>query len=256
MAVMFISFSVSTVSNRGKDDLISVKLTIIQAIRDAVDSDFSIQDALDRGYGNLTAIARVLKPAVEERLSREVKIESLVTSLKRLRSRYKIVAKDILNVIMNSTVTVRTDVAKVSVEKRRKTLEAVGSLLLGYREEFLQISESIDAITLLFDQRLYDDVIKLFRGDEVIESTANLAAIIVRSPIEIIKTPGCAASFITQLSRRHINIEDTISCYTDTIIVVSMVDASRAFAALTDYIASARRLKMGGSRERRVGKRA
>ena len=236
--------------------MISVKLTIIQAIRDAVDSDFSIQDALDRGYGNLTAIARVLKPVVEERLSREVKIESLVTSLKRLRSRYKIVAKDILNVIMNSTVTVRTDVAKVSVEKRRKTLEAVGSLLLGYREEFLQISESIDAITLLFDQRLYDDVIKLFRGDEVIESTANLAAIIVRSPIEIIKTPGCAASFITQLSRRHINIEDTISCYTDTIIVVSMVDASRAFAALTDYIASARRLKMGGSRERRVGKRA
>jgi hypothetical protein len=147
----------------GIADLISVKPTIIQAVRDVVDSDLSIQDALDRGYGNLTAIARVLKPAVEERLGREVKIESLVTSLKRLRGKYKVVSEDVLDVVMNSTVTVRTDVAKVSVEKRKKTLEAVGNLLLSYREEFLQISESIDAITLLFDQRLYDDVVKMFR---------------------------------------------------------------------------------------------
>ena len=234
----------------GTIDLISVKPTLIQAVRDVVDSDLSIQDALDRGYGNLTAIARVLKPVVEERLGREVKIESLVTSLKRLKMKYRVVAEDVLDVVMNSTVTVRTDVAKVSVEKRRKTLEAVGSLLLSYREEFLQISESIDAITLLFDQRLYEDVVKLFRSDEILESTTNLAAIIVRSPMKIIKTPGCAVSFITQISRRHINIEDTISCYTDTIIVVSMVDAGRAFAALTDYIASARRMKKDTKRGR------
>ncbi len=233
-------------------DSISVKTTLIQAVRDVVDSDLSIQDALYRGYGNLSAIARVLKPLVKERIRREVKVESIVTSLKRIRGRYKVAPKDILNVVMNSTVTVRTDVAKVSVEKRKKTLEAVGEILLSYREEFLQISESIDAITLLFDQRLYSEVVKLFRGDEILESSKELAAIIVRSPIEIIRTPGCAASFITQLSRRHINIEDTISCYTDTIIVVNMVDAGRAFAALTDYIASARRLKEEAAKKRRV----
>ncbi|MEM3734043.1 MAG: hypothetical protein QW158_03745 [Nitrososphaerales archaeon] len=236
-------------------DSILVKPTIMQVLRDVIDGDLSIQDALYRGYGNLTAIARVLKPLVEERLGRAVKVESLITSLKRLRGRYKVLSKDILTVVMNSTVSVRTDVAKVSVEKRKKTLEAVGEILLSYREEFLQISESIDAITLLFDQRLYSEVVKLFRDDEILESSTNLAAIIVRSPIEIIKTPGCAASFITQLSRRHINIEDTISCYTDTIIVVSMVDAGRAFTALTEYIAYARRLKESTAKQRKVEQR-
>jgi hypothetical protein len=32
-----------------------------------------------------------------------------------------------------------------------------------------------------------------------------------------------------QLSRKSVNIEDTVSCFTDTIMVVSIKDAGRAF---------------------------
>jgi len=63
----------------------------------------------------------------------------------------------------------------------------------------------------------------------------------VQSPEEIIKTPGCALVFYNQLARRRINIEDTVSCYTDTIIIVKMEDVARAFNALTDLIAESRK---------------
>jgi len=50
-----------------------------------------------------------------------------------------------------------------------------------------------------------------------------------------------AQSFYNTVSRRHINIEETMSCYTETIIVLAMEDVSKAFAALTDLITEARR---------------
>ena len=67
------------------------------------------------------------------------------------------------------------------------------------------------------------------------------AAITVHSPKEITTTPGCISAFYNQLWRRQVNVEDTVSCYTDTIMVVDMKDASRAFEALTELIGEEQR---------------
>lgn len=218
-----------------------VKQTISSAVKDAIEGDLSLQDALQRGYGNVSAIARLIAPQVERSIGGTVNMESLITSVKRIRGDYHPPQTQISKIIAESIVNVRTDVAKVSVEKTKRTLEVVRRLLSTYQEEFLQVSESISAITLIVDQRMLDIVIQHFREDDVLEKEPNLAAIIMHSPEEIIRTPGCAVAFYNQVSRRHVNIEDTISCYTDTIIVVRMPDISRAFTALTDLIADARK---------------
>jgi hypothetical protein len=44
------------------------------------------------------------------------------------------------------------------------------------------------------------------------------------------------SAFYDQLSRRHVNVEDLESCYTDTIIAVMMKDVGRAFEALMELI--------------------
>ncbi len=71
---------------------------------------------------------------------------------------------------------------------------------------------------------------------EFLEEGEGGAAITVHSPEEIQTTPGCISAFYNQLSRRKVNVEDTVSCYTDTIMVVDMKDASRAFEALTELV--------------------
>ena len=80
----------------------------------------------------------------------------------------------------------------------------------------------------------------MFTCQDILEVESDLAAIIVHSPEGIIKTPGCAIAFYNQLAARHINIEDTVSCYTDTIVLVKMSDVGKAFNALTDLISSIR----------------
>ncbi len=218
-----------------------VKLTISRAVKEVVDGDISIQDSLQRGYGNVSAIARLIAPKVEAAVGHEVNTESLITSIKRIRGDYKQPSAQVSRIIAESVVNVRTDIAKVSVEKTKRALETVRRLLATHQEGFLQVSESISAITLIIDQRLLENVIAPFREEDILEKETNLAAIIMHSPKEIIKTPGCAVAFYNQVSRRHVNIEDTVSCYTDTIIAVRMADINQAFTALTDLISDARK---------------
>ena len=218
-----------------------VKQTISRAVKEAVDRDLSIQDSLQYRYGNISAIARLIGPKVEASVNHKVNIESLITSIKRIRGDYKAPPADVTRIISGSMINVRTDIAKISIENTKRSLETVRKMLAVNQEEFIQVSESISAITLIIDQRMIEKIITPFNGDVILEKEINLAAIIINSPETIVKTPGCLTAFYNQVSRRHVNIEDTVSCFTDTIIVVRMKDVGQAFAALTDLISEARK---------------
>ncbi len=221
---------------RHNDTKLVNDVSIASAAREQIDFDLSVQDAFARDYVNVSALARILKPAVERRVGKKVKVGSLVTSLKRLRREYKPAPTDIRRVIAGSIVNVRTHVSKLSVEKTGKTLELVGEMLSKHHDEFIQVSESLSAITLIFDQRLHKRIRSGLSHTTMLEEGDFYAAIIVQSPPEIVSTPGCIMSFYNQLARRHVNIEDTVSCYTDTIIVVKMKDVGKAFESLTELI--------------------
>jgi len=218
-----------------------VKQTISRAVKEAVDRDLSIQDSLQYRYGNISAIARLIEPKVEASVNHKVNIESLITSIKRIRGDYKAPPVDVTRIISGSMINVRTDIAKISIENTKRSLETVRKMLAVNQEEFIQVSESISAITLIIDQRMIEKIITPFNGDVILEKEINLAAIIINSPETIVKTPGCLTAFYNQVSRRHVNIEDTVSCFTDTIIVVKMKDVGQAFAALTDLISESRK---------------
>jgi len=183
----------------------------------------------------------MLQPRISEKLGRDVNIESIITSMKRLRGVYTAASKEIREVIGESVVNVRTNVSKVSVEKTRKTLEAVSAMLASHQHDFLHVSESISSITLIFDQKLHKRIRDRLPDSVILEEGDDYAAIIVQSPIKIRTTPGCLINFYNQIARRHVNIEDTVSCHTDTIIVVKMKEVGKAFTALTDLISEERK---------------
>ncbi len=215
-------------------------MSLSKTVQFLIENDPTLQDALEKGYGNYSAIARMLKPKVEEMLGREVTIEGLITSVKRAKVRYK-PTTDYLGIIAGSFINLRTDVAKISLEKTRRNLERARRISADFPEEFFQVLEGATTLTLITDQRIFQKVRSLFKGEEILDERQNLAAIIVQSPRGIVETPGCIAAFYNPISRGQINIEETISCFTETIIVLRMEDAAKAFSLLTDLITNARR---------------
>ena len=57
-------------------------------MREEIDYDLSLQDALARDYANISAVSRMMQPRIQEKLGKEVNVESIITSLKRLRGVY------------------------------------------------------------------------------------------------------------------------------------------------------------------------
>ncbi|HEX9677524.1 ACT domain-containing protein [Nitrososphaera sp.] len=216
--------------------------SITNAVKEVVNNDLSFQDSLQRDYCNISALARIVKPQIDQMLSKNTSVESIITALKRSRRDYDVPERPIAAILAGSTVTVKTDVAKLSAAKSKKTIEKVAKSLTQNVDNYISMSESIMSITLIFDDALLDDVKAMFGQHDILEVEDDLAAIIVHSPEEIIKTPGCAIAFYNQLARRHINIEDTVSCYTDTIMLVRMDQVGKAFNALTDLISGSRKM--------------
>jgi aspartokinase len=215
--------------------------SITSVVNDIIATDLSYQDSLQNDYCNFSGLARVIKPEIERLLGRSANMESVVTAIKRARRFYHIRDKLISSILLGSTISVKTDVAKISTVKSKRTVEKVAKALTKNVNSFISVSESISSITLVFDDNLLNSVRELFASYDILEIDEDLAAIIVHSPEQIIKTPGCAIAFYNQISRRHINIEDTVSCHTDTIMIVKMNDVGRAFDAITKLISQVRR---------------
>ena len=225
-------------------------ISINRAVKEEVDLDFSIQDAIARDYANISALSRMMVPGIARRMRvrvKDVQEVGVASALKRLRGAYSAASPRVGEVIAGSIVNVRTHVSRLSVEKTRRSLQTVSSLLGDHQGDFIQVSESLSSITLIFDQRLHQKVRRALSGGEILEEGEECAAITVHSPREIMNTPGCISAFYDQLSRKDVNVEDTVSCYTDTIMVVSMRDASRAFEALTELIGEEQRKLQEGS---------
>ena len=216
--------------------------SITNAVKEVVNNDLSFQDSLQRDYCNISALARIVKPQVDQMLGKNTSTESIVTALKRSRRDYDVPERPIASILAGSTVSVKTDVAKLSAAKSKKTIEKIAKSLTQNVDNYISVSESIMSITLVFDDIVMSDVKDMFTQGDILEVEDDLAAIIVHSPEEIIKTPGCAIAFYNQLARRHINIEDTVSCYTDTIMLVKMDQVGKAFNALTDLISNSRKM--------------
>ena len=216
--------------------LVSNEKSITNAVKEVVNNDLSFQDSLQRDYCNISGLARIIKPQIDQIMAKNTSTESIVTALKRSRRDYNVPERPIALILAGSTVSVKTDVAKVSAAKTRKTVEKVAKSLTQNADNYISVAESMMSITLVFDAVLLDDVKAMFAHDDILEIEDDLAAIIVHSPEDIIKTPGCAIAFYNQLARRHINIEDTVSCYPDTIMLVRMDQVGKAFKALTPFI--------------------
>jgi len=219
--------------------------TVESLVFELISLDYNIQDALYREYANLSALSRLLKNEIKRRYGREVSLTAVMSAVKRSRTRIYPFYDAVYSILSKSSVSVRTNVAKLSISD--VSMGKILSILREFEENFIHISESLSAITLIFDESIMSEIKRALQEHKILEDKMGLAAITLHSPREIISTPGCALIIYSALAKFGINIEDTTSCYTSTIIVVEMKDVERAFSALTSLISYARERAKGSS---------
>lgn len=217
----------------------SSKESLAEKTRSYIDAHPSIKDCVSKGLVSYSSLARLIMKDLG--IDNE---EALMIACRRYADKLSVTSdheKDILKILKDSRLEMRTKICIVTAKNEWTVLHKMDNLFkdLWNENSIMQVVQSASAVTIIADRMLRDRIMDTVGRFNVIKIRENLVEIAVKSPEKIVDTSGVIAYLITNLSDAGINIEETVSCHTDTIFIVKESDMINAYSVLTRCIQSA-----------------
>lgn len=204
-----------------------VQLKISKSVEEVVEEYPALSYYLSRKLINYRALAREIQPKVAERVGREVKIQSIVTALRRLNFEKR--EERLREILSRSEISLVYDLCLVTSsltpETPKKVLEIHNKL-----EDYILL-QGLAFITVITKEEHFDFLRRLFR-QEILAKAKELAGVVVKSPAEIAFIPGVISRLTSVISAEGINIVEMLSSYSETLFVVAEKDALKCINAI------------------------
>ena len=213
--------------------------SIAEKTRVYIDAHPSVKDCVSKGLVNYSSLARAIMKELD--LDNE---EAVMIACRRYASKMGVSTDheiSILNILKDSRLEMRTKTCIVTAKNDWSVLHKMDNLFkdLWNEDSIMQIVQSASAVTIIADKMLKERIIDTVGRFNILKIRENLVEITVKSPEKIVETSGVIAYLITNLSDAGINIEETVSCHTDTVFIVGEYDMINAYSVLTKCIQSA-----------------
>ncbi|MBI2138987.1 hypothetical protein HYU13_05325 [Candidatus Woesearchaeota archaeon] len=208
-------------------------MSITKQAESFVISHPSVKDCLKNGLINYSSLSRTI--AHELSLGPKKDFHAILIACRRLKRKLTnddTAEKSILEILKKSKVEIKNKVIAVVLERSilAETIAALESEIKKKKAMYRYV-EGLSAITIITEE----DALPLIRKhcrQRIITENLNLAEIIIKSPPEIEATPGTYAYLCSLFGENNINIVETLSCWTDTIFLISENDVGKAMQVL------------------------
>ncbi len=187
----------------------------------------SIKDCLRAGIINYSKLSRKISKELD--IEKKTSMEAILIACRRFEAKIKnekILEDKILSILKNSELEIKNKIIVCIIEKARyldKILE-IEKNIQKKAETFYAI-EGTKVFTIITLEKYLEYLESIFEKS-IIRKTINLAMITIKSPKELETTPGVNAFIYSKFREQGINIIEQMSCWTDTIIVISENDIS------------------------------
>ena len=213
--------------------------SLAEKTRVYIDAHPSVKDCVSKGLVNYSSLARAIMKELD--LDNE---EAVMIACRRYASKMGVSTDheiSILNILKDSRLEMRTKTCIVTAKNDWSVLHKMDNLFkdLWNEDSIMQIVQPASAVTIIADKMLKERIIDTVGRFNILKIRENLVEITVKSPEKIVETSGVIAYLITNLSDAGINIEETVSCHTDTVFIVGEYDMINAYSVLTKCIQSA-----------------
>lgn len=214
-------------------------ITIPNAVEEIIKTKPFLENALVDGLINLSALARQLKPQIEERTGKTINEGAIVMALNRLVPRLSIVsAAKLKNVVKNiGDIIVRSDLTDYTFANSETLYEKEAELLAGLKDKnnvFCTFSQGVEETTIIISTIEAPLVDKIFHNEKVIAKSDNLSSITVKLPMSNSAAPGVYYYIFKKLAWENINIVEVISTTNEYTIIVADADIDAAFSILME----------------------
>lgn len=214
-------------------------ISIPVAVEEVVKKKPFLEGALVDGLINLSALARQIKPEVEERIGKEVNDSAVIMALNRLVPRLELMsAMKIKRVVENmGDIVVRSNLSDYTFVNT-STLYSLQARLLNevhaLKNVFCTFSQGIYETTLVVSDSITNLVQEIFADEKLVCKNTNLSLITVKLPSDNTICPGVYYYLFKELAWDNINVVEVISTANEFTIVVSDQDIHRAFSILME----------------------
>ncbi len=204
-----------------KTTLLDHMTSTAQKTKKYIDTHPSVKDCLKKGVLNYSKLSR--KIAKELQIANKTSMEAILVACRRYEAELKekeLLEEKIIEIFKNSELVIKNKIVVAVVDKNiyAGKLKEIEEQLRKDAEIFYAI-EGTKAITLVISEKNLGKLKTLFKK-HIIKLTKDLAMITIKSPEQIESTPGSLSYILSLFAERGINIQETMSCWTDTIIIV------------------------------------
>ncbi|MBI5392925.1 ACT domain-containing protein [Candidatus Woesearchaeota archaeon] len=193
----------------------------------------SIKNCLKNNLINYSKLSRLI--IKEMHLEKKTTKDALLIAARRYQTKLKKQQsneKEIIALLKKSEIEIKTKIVVFIVEK---SLYLDNLLDLEKRikkkADLFYTIEGTSAFTLITTEKYYDDCIEFFKH-KIVNESRELVMIIIKSSKDIEETPGVMAYLLSLFAENQVNVYEVMSCWTDTIFVITQNDLEKAMGFL------------------------
>jgi len=192
----------------------------------------SIKDCLKKGLVNYSALSRQI--AKDLGIEKKTSKEAILVAARRFRMKMgEIHSREnaILGLLKKSNVEIKNNIVIFTLEKYvyPDSLIEIEKVIKKEKALFFAI-EGTKTITIIVQEQSAELIEKHFRA-HIIDKIENLSLFTITSP-GIRTTPGVVSYISGMFFENDINIEEFMSCYDDTLIVIDSKETNKVIRFL------------------------
>lgn len=210
-------------------------IRVSEAVEHILLEDGFVIEAMQRGILNISAYAKEIHKAVEEKTMKPVQLGTIVVALSRFANTINQQHEFNPKVAIDS-FSVTSSLSEVSYEKTEQSSTKASTLsnALANSGDFFTITEGLHEITIICSDNMRETVISHFNTEPKVVIN-DLVAISVRFSTDYIEVPNTIYSLVGALAARHINLMEIVSTYTELTFVVYKNEMEQTIQALNTY---------------------
>lgn len=211
--------------------------TISECVYKLVSHQPFILEALQKGIINISSLARIMKPEIEEILKKDVQPGAIIMSLQRYTQEKEVTISRKLKLCLNniSDIFVRSGLSEFTY-KNSETLfnryvTFVNKISLS-NEVFFTYVHGLFETDYVVSNSLVKKFNDFFEKEIKVSVETNLSSITLRLPKMNVQTPGFYYHILQALAWDGINIINIISTTNEFSIIVRDADVEKAFSVI------------------------
>jgi len=206
--------------------------SITDYVRNILDKNQFISENLRLGLLNTSQYARDIQAQVEAALYKKVKLQTIVTSLNRIKTELenKIPVKFVVD-----DIQLKYPISDIVYHKNLDNYQRAASLHSSIGAEannFFNLIVGNTETNIFVNSKYLPEVLAKFENQKPLYVRGELAGVILKFDAKYMNSPGGIFQVISQVSMSGVNIIEVLSTYTEITIFVDVADSQKVIEIL------------------------